>query len=496
MIKKRTQQMDLFRKHPIEVQDDVLTRLLKSARDTEWGNKYHFRSIKSTDDFRQRIPVQTYETIKADIHRARMGESNIFWPGKIKWFAKSSGTTSNKSKFIPVSREALEDCHFKGGKDSLAIYSMNYPETKILKGKSLIIGGSHQIANFNNDSFFGDISAVIIQNLPFWVHYIRTPEVSIALLDNWEEKIEKMAHATINERVTNMSGVPSWTLVLLKKILEISQKNNIYEVWPNLELFMHGGVSFTPYREQFKQFIPTEKMHYQETYNASEGFFSIQDDQISEDMLLMLDYGIFYEFIPVENVNENNPKTYTLDEVSIGVNYAMLISTNAGLWRYIVGDTLQFTSKYPFKIKISGRTKQYLNTFGEELIVENAEEAIKSACIKTGALIREYTAAPIYIQRNVQGSHQWLVEFEKEPVDLELFTKHLDDTLKSLNSDYEAKRHKGINLIMPSVGIIKSGVFYKWMKEKGKLGGQHKVPRLSNTREYVDEILKLNEKFK
>jgi len=484
--------MELFKRYPVEVQEETLTNIINLARNTEWGQKYDYKSINSVKDFQDRIPIQNYESLKSYIHRARQGEKSVLWPGETRWFAMSSGTTSDKSKFIPVSKEVLEECHFKGGKDTLAIYASNFPETKILKGKGLIIGGSHQVANFNNDSFFGDISAVIIRNMPFWVHFIRTPDLSIALMDEWEEKIEKMAHATIKEKVSNISGVPSWTIVLIKKILEITGKNNICEVWPELELFIHGGVSFIPYREQFKKFMPDPSINYIEVYNASEGFFAIQDDPETDDMLLMLDYGVFYEFIPLENINDKNPRTYTIDEVDIGINYAIVISNNSGLWRYKIGDTVKFTSKNPFKIKITGRTRQFINTFGEELIVENAEKAIKTACTITGALIREYSAAPVFTETNKQGTHQWLIEFAKEPDDLEHFTEILDNTLKTLNSDYEAKRYKNLNLVMPEIVKIKDGIFYKWLKKKGKLGGQHKVPRLSNTREFVDEIIEIN----
>ena len=486
--------MDLFKRYPVEVQEETITNLIKFAKNTEWGHKFDYKTINSVKDFQERIPIQDYESLKSYIHRARQGEKSVLWPGETKWFAMSSGTTSDKSKFIPVSREVLEECHFKGGKDSLAIYVNNYPDTSLLNGKGLVIGGSHQVANFNNDSFFGDISAVLIRNLPFWVHFIRTPDLSIALMDEWEEKIEKMAHVTIKEKVTNISGVPSWTIVLLKKILEITGKSNICEVWPDLELFIHGGVSFIPYREQFKKFLPDPKVNYMEVYNASEGFFAIQDDPDTADMLLMLDYGIFYEFIPIDKIDEENPRTYTIDEISTGVNYAILISNNSGLWRYMIGDTVQFSSKYPFKIKITGRTRQYINTFGEELIVDNAEEAIKTASIKTGALIREYSAAPVYIEKDKQGTHQWLIEFAKDPDDLEHFIEILDITLKTLNSDYEAKRYKNLNLIMPEIVKIKDGVFYQWLKKKGKLGGQHKVPRLSNTRDFVEEIIEINNK--
>lgn len=489
---KRMYQIDLFKKYPLQVQEETFNKLVKKAKDTEWGKKYHYKTIRSVEQFKNRVPVQSYENIKPYVIRLRQGEQNLLWPSEIKWFAKSSGTTSDKSKFIPVSKEALEECHFRAGKDIIAIYTENNPETGILTGKGLALGGAHQVNNFSNESYYGDLSAILIQNLPFWAEFIRTPNLSIALMGEWEEKLEKMAEATINENVTNMAGVPSWTLVLLKHILEKTGKDNILDIWPNLEVFVHGGVSFLPYKEHFKQIIKSDKMNYLETYNASEGFFSIQEDPNSDDMLLMLDYGIFYEFIPMDNLDKPHPKTLLLDEVEIGKNYAMLITTNAGLWRYMIGDTVKFTSKNPFKIKITGRTKHHINVFGEELIIDNAENAIKTACEKTHALVREYTAGPIFMNNSETGGHEWLFEFEKYPSNLEYFVEVLDNALKSVNSDYEAKRYKNMALQFPKVTAVKDNVFYIWLKEKQKLGGQHKIPRLSNTREYIEELLEIN----
>ncbi|MFQ3577274.1 MAG: GH3 auxin-responsive promoter family protein, partial [Cytophagales bacterium] len=416
---------------------------------------------------------------------------NVLWPSKIKWFAKSSGTTNSRSKFIPVSEESLEDCHFKGGKDMLSLYINNRPETKVFAGKGLSIGGSHQINHLNPDTFYGDVSAVIMQNLPFWAQIIRTPKLEIALMDKWEEKIERMAESTVNENVTSLSGVPTWTLLLLQRILERTKKKNILEVWPNLEVFLHGAVAFGPYHELFKELIPSNQMSYMEIYNASEGFFGIEDELGTKDMLLMLDYGIYYEFIPFEEFDKEQPQTLTLDQVSIGKNYAMVISTNAGLWRYKIGDTVKFTSLNPFRIKITGRTKHFINAFGEELIIENADLAIAFACKETNAKIDNYTAAPIYLSKTA-GGHEWLVEFEQEPDDLDIFTKCLDMKLRELNSDYDAKRQKDLALQMPLVRVLPKNSFFNWLKSKGKLGGQYKIPRLSNDRTVLEEIWEIS----
>ncbi len=490
---KRLHQIGLFKQYPSNVQQDQLTKLICKAKDTEWGQKFKFDKIQSVEDFQNNIPLQSYEDIKPYVNRLREGEQNLLWPGEIKWFAKSSGTTNDKSKFIPVSREAMEDCHFRGGKDIMAIYTNLHPNTKIYTGKGLTLGGSHQINNFSNQSLYGDLSAILIENLPWWVDFIRTPKVEIALLERWEEKLAKITETTIHENVTNIAGVPSWNLVLIKHILKITGKSELHEVWPNLELFTHGGVSFIPYKDQFKNIIPSCKMNYMEAYNASEGFFAIQDDPSKDDMLLMLDYGIFYEFIPMDQFDKTSPDVLTLDQIETGKNYAIVISTNAGLWRYVIGDTVVFTSKFPHKIKISGRTKHYINAFGEEVIIDNAEKALQIACEKTNSTIKEYTAGPIFMGDTSNGAHEWLIEFETEPAELDYFTTLLDNALCSVNSDYEAKRYKNITLRLPVVRKIKPNVFYKWMKEKGKLGGQNKVPRLSNNRKYIEEVMAINE---
>lgn len=491
IMKKRIHQIELFIKYPHEVQEEWFKKLVNTAKDTEWGKKYDYKSIKSTEEFAQRVPISEYEQIMPYILRLRRGEQNVLWPTHIKWYAKSSGTTGSKSKFIPVSNESLEDCHFKGGKDMLSIYCNNNPDTNLFDGKGLALGGSHQISEFSNASYYGDLSAVLIQNLPFWAEFYRTPKADIALMHEWESKIQIMAEAVIKDDVTSLAGVPSWTLVLLNRIFELTGKTNLLEVWPNLEVFFHGGINFSPYEENFKKIIPSLSMRYYQTYNASEGFFGIQDLNNSDDMLLMLDYGIYYEFMPLSEYGKENPKTITLDKVELDVNYAVVITTNAGLWRYLIGDTIKFTNLNPFKIKITGRTRNFINAFGEELIIDNAESALQAACKKSNAILKEYTAAPVFFNNEQKGAHQWLIEFEKQPDNLEFFAEVLDNTLKSLNSDYEAKRYKSILLQMPIIQIVPQGTFYDWLKIKGKLGGQNKVPRLSNHRRHIDEILSI-----
>lgn len=490
-MKKRIHQIELFMKYPLDVQEEWFHTLISSAENTEWGKKFDYKSILTISQFKDRVPIQTYDTLKPYIERMLKGEQNILWPSEIKWFAKSSGTTSDRSKFIPVSEEALEECHFKGGKDMISIYCNNRPDTQMFTGKGLVLGGSHQINQLCDDIHYGDLSAVLIKNLPMWAEYYRTPDISIALMDNYEEKMDKMAEATIKENVTNISGVPTWTIVLAKKVLELTGKNNLLEVWPNLELYFHGAVNFTPYREQFKELIPSEEMYYLETYNASEGFFGIQDQDHSEELLLMLDYGIYYEFLPLENLEDENPKTLSLEQVELHKNYAIIISTNAGLWRYLIGDTIQFTSLSPFRIKITGRTKHFINAFGEEIIIDNAENALTKACAATAAKVKDYTACPIYFKGEEAGGHEWIIEFETQPNNLEAFVDVLDQTLREINSDYDAKRFKDMALRRPKVHNAPTDTFYKWLKQRGKLGGQHKVPRLANDRKYVDEILEL-----
>jgi hypothetical protein len=490
LMKKRMHQIELFMKYPNEVQEEWFEKLISAAENTEWGKGHHYKSISTLNEFKERVPLQNYDTLKPYIERMLKGEQNVLWPSEIKWFAKSSGTTNDRSKFIPVSEEALEECHFKGGKDMLTMYFNNRPDSKLFTGKILTLGGSHQVSQLNADTFFGDLSAVIMKNLPLWAQFYRTPHLDIALLENFEEKIEKMAYATIDSNMTGISGVPTWNILLFKRILEITGKDNLLEVWPNLELYFHGAVNFTPYREQFKKLIPDREMYYLETYNATEGFFGIQDLEEPGEMLLMLDYGIFYEFLPLENLGKENPQTLTLDEVEVGENYALIISTNAGLWRYMIGDTIRFTSLAPYRIQITGRTKHYINAFGEEVIVDNADRALEEACRQTGAIVQEYTAGPVYFSDNKAGSHEWIIEFEKKPAEFERFVDLLDESLRKINSDYDAKRFKDMALHRPLVHVAPRDTFFKWMKEKGKLGGQHKVPRLANNREYIESILK------
>jgi hypothetical protein len=485
---KRINQIEYFMRHPADTQQNVLADLLIMASDTEWGSRYNYSSIKSAAEFRSAVPVQTYEKIIPTVERLRAGEKNLLWPGEIKWFAKSSGTTSAKSKFIPVSPEALEHCHYQAARDILAIYTLNNPSTGIFNGKALTLGGSHQINKFSNQSLYGDLSAILIENAPSWVELIRTPGKKIALLEDFEQKLDLITRKTVKENVTNFSGVPSWYLTLIKHILSYTGKNNLMDIWPNLEVFFHGGISFTPYRKIYNELISGVHMHYMETYNASEGFFGIQDDPSKTDMLLMLDYGIFYEFVPAEKASGDFPPSLTLDEVEKGVNYAIVISTNGGLWRYMIGDTIIFTSTDPYRFRISGRTKHFINAFGEEIIIDNAEKALDAACKSTGAIISEYTAGPVFMGASSKGTHEWIIEFEKEPSDINKFTEVLDETLKTINSDYEAKRFRDINLVMPIVRNVSGGTFNKWFKSKNKLGGQNKVPRLSNTREYIEEL--------
>ncbi|MDA3822943.1 MAG: GH3 auxin-responsive promoter family protein [Bacteroidales bacterium] len=488
---KRLHQIELFKKYPGNVQREMFNKIIQQAKSTEWGLKYGYKDIETIKQYQARVPIQNYEDIVPYIERQRNGEQNILWPSEIKWYAKSSGTTNDKSKFIPVSPEALEECHFRGSKDVLALYTQQFPDSTVLRGKALTLGGSHQINNYSTQSYYGDLSAILIENLPFWANFIRTPSAEIALIPDFEEKVEKITKIAIKENVTNIAGVPSWNLVLLKHILDFTGNTNLLDIWPNLELFTHGGVSFAPYREQFNKIIPSDQMHYLETYNASEGFFGIQDDLSDSSMLLMLDYGVFYEFVPLDKLDDPNPPAYTIDEVEKGVNYALLISTNGGLWRYLIGDTIEFTSLSPHKFRITGRTKYFINAFGEEIILENAEKALLTACKHTNSFIKDYTAGPIYMSDEAKGSHEWMIEFEREPKDLEHFTDVLDKTLCSINSDYEAKRYKNSTLQKPTIHAVPNGTFYQWFHTKGKVGGQNKMPRLSNDRKYLDEIRKL-----
>ncbi len=491
ILKKRKYQIDMFIDHPIEVQNEVLFNLISDAKNTSIGIKYDFEHIKNYKSFIEKVPIQQYETIVPLIERNRLGEQNIFWPTKVQWFAKSSGTTNAKSKFIPVSDEAIDDCHMKAGKDMLCLFINNNEDTEIFKGKGLRLGGSSAVYE-DNDSYFGDLSAIIIENMPFWADFSSAPSQKTALMGEWETKMDAIIQETIDENITSLTGVPSWMLVLLHRVLEVTGKNNILEVWPNLEVYFHGGINFNPYLEQYKKLIPKENFRYFETYNASEGFFAIQDRNNSDELLLMLDYGIFYEFIPMDQFNGENSKAIHLQEVELDKNYAIVITTNSGLWRYLIGDTVKFTSLKPYRIKITGRTKHFINVFGEELVVENVENALQIACMETNAEITDYTVAPIFMEGDSSGGHEWVIEFKTAPNNLEDFTKILDQALKDINSDYEAKRYHDMTLSMPRIHRAKNGLFYEWLKMKGKLGGQHKVPRLSNQREFIEELLELS----
>ena len=493
IIKKRIHQIELFIKHPHDVQYELFRNLIHAAQSTEFGKKYDFKSIINIDQFRERVPIQSYEQFKPYVDRLMKGEQNLLWPGDVKWFAKSSGTTSAKSKFIPVSQETLEACHYKGGKDLLSIYVNNRPESMLFDGRLLSLGGSQAVNSINNSSYYGDLSAILTSNLPFWIQILRTPQLSIALMDEWEEKIEKMATATMKKDVACLAGVPSWMLVFIDKVLELSGKDYLKEVWPKLELIVHGGVNFTPYRERFSKLIPQPEVYYMETYNASEGFFGIQDSFDRDDMLLMLDYGIYYEFLPINPDGTPAKNSVLLDEVETGKRYALVITTNSGLWRYMIGDTIVFTSTSPYRIKVVGRTTLFMNAFGEEVIIDNTDKAIAHACKESNCEVSEYTAAPVYFSNDSNGAHEWLIEFEKKPKNITEFAGALDKELKKLNSDYEAKRYKDMTLGPPIIKILPDKTFYKWLKSKDKLGGQHKIPRLSNDRKILEDILRFKD---
>jgi hypothetical protein len=491
VLKKRFHQIDLFLKYPHEVQNELLLNLLLISKDTEIGTTYDFKSIRNYREFSQRVPVSTYEDYQNLIERSRKGEHNIFWPKPIKWFAKSSGTTTAKSKFIPVSTDSLEDCHYAASKDLLCMYLNNNEDSTLFNGKNLRLGGSKKLYE-ENGTIFGDLSAILIHNMPFWAEFSSTPSNKVSLMSDWEYKMQAIVNETINENVTSLAGVPSWMLVLLNNVLETSGSKTILDVWPNLEVYFHGGVSFLPYVDQFKAIIPSKSVKYYEIYNASEGFFAIQDRNHSDELLLMLDYGIFYEFIPMNTYGTAAEKVIPLSEVEKGKNYAIIVTTNAGLWRYKIGDTVKFTSTFPYRIKITGRTKHFINVFGEELIIENTDKAIKIVTKKTKTEIIDYTVAPIFMKGKSKGAHQWIIEFKTPPKDLHYFIELLDNSLKALNSDYEAKRYNNITLNMPKVDVAQEGLFHKWMKKNNKLGGQHKVPRLSNSRQFLEELLEMN----
>jgi hypothetical protein len=490
VLKQRIHQIELFLKYPNEVQEELLMNLIRRAENTVVGAQYDFASITSYAAFSERVPVSSYEDLQPLIERTRQGEQNVFWDTPIKWFAKSSGTTNAKSKFIPVSNDALEDCHYKGSKDLLCLYLNNNEASEMFLGKSLRLGGSSQIYE-DKDTFFGDLSAILIENMPIWAEFSSTPSSKISLMSEWETKLTAIINETKNENVTSFAGVPSWLLVLMNRLLEETGKGNLLEIWPNLEVYFHGGVSFEPYREQYQKLLPKSDFKYYEIYNASEGFFAIQDLNNSSDLLLMLDYGIFYEFIPMDTFGTTDQKVIRLADVELFKNYAVVITTNSGLWRYLIGDTVRFTSLNPYRIRVSGRTKHHINVFGEELMVENTDQAIAKACQLTQTEIVDYTVAPVFMDGKEKGAHEWMIEFKKNPTNLVQFQKILDDTLQSLNSDYEAKRYNNMTLNPLVINLARKDLFYDWLKERNKLGGQHKIPRLSNQREYLEQLKNL-----
>ena len=487
VLKQRIHQIELFLKYPNEVQEELLMNLIQRSKNTVLGKKYEFSSINSYATFAERIPIATYEELQPLIERTRQGEQNVFWEEPIKWFAKSSGTTNAKSKFIPVSNEALEDCHYKGSKDLLCMYLNNNENSELFLGKSLRLGGSSQIYEDNN-TFFGDLSAILIENMPIWADFSSTPSSKISLMSEWETKIAAIINETKNENVTSFAGVPSWMLVLMNKMLEETGKGNLFELWPNLEVYFHGGVNFEPYREQYKKILPKKDFKYYEIYNASEGFFAIQDLNNSSDLLLMLDYGIFYEFIPMDTFGTPDQKVIRLADVELFKNYALVITTNSGLWRYLIGDTVRFTSLNPYRIRVTGRTKHHINVFGEELMVENTDQAIAKACKLTQTEVVDYTVAPIFMEGKEKGAHEWMIEFKNPPADVSQFQKALDESIQSLNSDYEAKRYNNMTLNPLVINVARKNLFYDWLKDRDKLGGQHKIPRLSNQRDYLEQL--------
>jgi len=482
--------MELFLKYPHEVQEELLFSLIKSAEATQIGKKYDFSSVKNYTAFSERVPIASYEELEPLIELTRKGEQNVFWHSNIKWFAKSSGTTNAKSKFIPVSAEALENCHYKASKDLLCLYLNNNEDSELFVGKSLRLGGSKQLYEDNN-TFFGDLSAILIDNMPIWAEFSSTPSSKISLMGDWETKLPAIINETVNENVTSLAGVPSWMLVLLQKALETTGKSNLLEVWPNAEVYFHGGVSFEPYKEQYKKLFPKDSFKYYEIYNASEGFFAIQDQNGSDELLLMLDYGIFYEFIPMDTFGTLNQRVIRLNQVELHKNYALVITTNSGLWRYLIGDTIRFTSLNPYRIKVTGRTKHHINVFGEELMVENTDTALAKTCKTFNCEVVDYTVAPIFMKEKEKGAHEWIIEFKNPPEDIAKFTQALDENIQALNSDYEAKRYNNMTLNPLVLNVARENLFYDWLKQQDKLGGQHKVPRLSNERTYLERLLQL-----
>ena len=483
----RLRAIERFRREPAAVQREQLDHLLSMGRKTLYGRQLGMDGIRTEEDFRRVVPVRDYEGFEDDILRMKGGDAAVLWPTHVRWYAKSSGTTGSKSKYIPVSREGLRDSHLQGPRDVLALFTDAYPRSRAFVGKSLTLGGSKRVENEGESAFSGDLSAILISNTPWYADFARVPKAATALMPDFDEKVKRICEESVGRDVRSFAGVPSWNLVLMNRVLEYTGKSNLLEVWPRMELFMHGGMNFKPYREQYRRLIPSPEMKYMETYNASEGFFAIADDPARDDMLLMLDYRTYYEFIPMRSLGDLS-SAVPLEGVKERVNYAMLITNSNGLWRYMIGDTVEFTSTSPYRIRITGRTKHYMNAFGEEVMVDNAETAVRAACDATGAEVAEFSAAPVYMEGREKGAHEWVVEFGTPPSDEGLFIDTLDRALQSLNSDYEAKRFKDTTLNPPRLTVVPPGTFMRWLESKGKVGGQNKVPRLGNDRSLAEEL--------
>ncbi len=493
LFKRRYNKLQKDLQDPFLCQKNIFKYLINRAKNTKWGIEYGYKNINSISDFQKQIPISRYEDLeKYIIEILEEDKENVLWPGKINLFAKSSGTSSSKSKFIPVTKESLKDNHYKIGRDLMATYFKQMKCSKLLYGKSFALAGSRQNKDIGINKYISDISVLLIKFLPWWVKLKRSPKFKVATMSDWELKLPKMANIIRKQNMVSFSGVPSWNLLLMKKVLELENKNDLHKIWPNFELFIHGGVSFSPYKSQFEKLFKNKDINYLEVYNASEGFFAFQDDLKRDDMLLSLNSRVFYEFLALEDIDNDNPKIYTINGVELNKNYALIISTSSGLWRYMIGDTVKFTSLKPHRIIVSGRVKSFINAFGEELIVDNAEKALSRVNKKYNIEIKEYTVAPVFMSENNTGRHQWLIEFNKAPNDLSSYIKDLDLELKSLNSDYEAKRYNDMTLSMPELIIARENLFYDWFKANKRLGGQHKVLRLKNDRQIIDDILKLN----
>ena len=493
IIKKRIPRIRNYSSSPISCQKTVLEQLLKKAQKTSFGLLHHFNEIRSKEQFQTLVPLSSYDTLYPYIKRQIEGEENVLWPGKTSWFAKSSGTSGNTSKLLPITVDSLYENHYAGGKDLLAIYYENHSNRKLYNAKHLIIGGSTQINTQTNNTSIGDLSAFIVENLPWWTEIRRTPKRKIALMDNWEEKLDQMAHATLNDNICIVAGLPSWTLVLFQRVLDISGKKNIHEVWPNLELYIHGGMNIDPYRKAFEKMLPNPNMNYVQAYNASEGYFGLQDRKESSDMLLLTDAQVYYEFIPMDEFKGLNSKNVIdLEEVSIDVEYAIVLTTSAGLWRYIIGDTICFTSILPYRFQVTGRTTHYINAFGEKTIISHVEKALSEAASENDILVFDFTVAPYFEESKGSGGHEWLIALNAENENqIHTLEAAIESNMKSLNVDYEGKRKDSINMLAPKFSYVQKNIFERWLKKKNKLGGQHKIPRVQNDRIFIEELLEI-----